>query len=260
MTTSSTEKAIKEAYEAGKIYKTSTICAHADRNSPEYAHRLLWEKIELVRKHARPGRLVDLCCATGVHLIELADLSEDAVGIDFSAPFIEKAKADAIAAGLRHLRFMEGDAKAIPLDGGTVSTLYSFSALYVIPDLNKVISEVARVLEPSGRCVLDLGNSRSLNTYCVSKYTELPPSFHLPLPTILKVLSDNGLSVVEHRAFQLLPLWADRPGWLWPLLHPKWKSLMGHRVRDRMIDEWISNLPGLKNYAFRHLIVAEKRS
>lgn len=260
MNTTSTEKAIKEAYEAGKIYNTSTICAHADRNSPEYARRLLWEKVELVRSHARPGRLVDLCCATGVHLIELADLSEDAVGIDFTAAFIEKAKADATAAGLHNLRFIEGDAKAIPLDGGTVTTLYSFSALYVIPDLNKVISEVARVLEPSGRCVLDLGNSRSLNTYCVSKYTELPPSFHLPLPTILKMLSENGLSVVEHRAFQILPLWADRPGWLWPLLHPSWKKLMGHRVRGRMIDEWISNLPGLKNLAFRHLIVAEKRS
>lgn len=260
MNNASTEKLIKSAYEGGEIYKSSTICAHAGRNSPEYARRQLWEKIELVRRHARPGRLVDLCCATGVHLIELADLSEDAIGIDFSAPFIEKAKADADAAGLHQLRFIEGDARAIPLDSETVTTLYSFSALYVVPDLSKVVSEIARVLKPSGRCVLDLGNSRSLNTYCVGKYTELPPSFHLPLPKILKMLSENSLSVVEHRAFQILPLWADRPGWLWPLLHPGWKKLMGHRIADRMIDEWISNLPGLKHFAFRHLIVAEKRS
>ncbi|QWG25102.1 class I SAM-dependent methyltransferase [Bradyrhizobium sediminis] len=258
MNTQSTEKT-KEAYEAGKIYKSSTICAHADRNSPEYALRQLWEKIELVRKHARPGRLVDLCCATGVHLIELADLSEDAIGVDFSAPFIEKAKADADAAGLQ-IRFIEGDVRAIPLDSATVTTLYSFSALYLVPDLDKVISEIARVLGPSGRCILDFGNSRSLNTYCVSKYTELPPSFHLPLPKILKMLSQNGLSVVEHRAFQILPLWADRPGWLWPLLHPKWKMFMGKRLGNRMIDEWVSNLPGLKQIAFRHLIVAEKCS
>jgi len=33
---------------------------------------------------------------------------------------------------------------------------------------------------------------------------------------------------------------------------------MGHRIANRMIDEWISNLPGLKHFAFRHLIVAEK--
>ena len=85
------------------------------------------------------------------------------------------------------------------------------SGLILFPDLNKVVSEVACVLEPSGRCVLDFGNSRSLNTYCVSKYTELPPSLHLPLPTILKMLSENGLSVVEHRAFQILPLWATGP-------------------------------------------------
>jgi ubiquinone/menaquinone biosynthesis C-methylase UbiE len=260
MNTASTEKTIKAAYEDGEIYKSSTISAHPDRNSPEYTRRQLWEKIELVRKHARPGRLVDLCCATGVHLIELADLSEDAIGIDFSAPFIEKAKADASAAGLHNLRFIEGNARAIPLDSATVTTLYSFSALCFIPDTKEIVSEIARVLGPSGRCILDFGNSRSLNSYCVSKYTEWPPSFHVPLPKILKMLSENGLSVVEHRAFQILPLWADRPGWLWPLLHPKWKKLMGQRLGNRMIDEWVSNLPGLKHIAFRHVIVAEKRS
>ncbi|MBR0704818.1 class I SAM-dependent methyltransferase [Bradyrhizobium diazoefficiens] len=259
MITASTEEA-KIAYEGGEIYKSSTICAQADRNSPEYARRQLWDKIKLVRKHAQPGRLVDLCCATGAHLIELADLSKDAIGIDFSAPFIEKAKAAAATAGLHGLKFIEGDAREIPLDGASVATLYSLSSLYQVPDLNKVISEVARVLEVSGRCVLDLGNSRSLNSFCVSKYSELPQSFHLPLPTILKMFPQNGLSVVEHRAFQILPLWADRPNWLWPLLHPKWKTLMGHRVHDRMLDEWISSLPVLKSFAFRHLIVAEKRS
>ena len=255
----SVERSIKDAYEAGRIYKTSTICAHADRESPEYAERLLWEKLAMVRRHATPGRLVDLCCATGVHLIALSDLSNDAIGIDFSAPFVEKAADDARAANLGHVRFMHGDAKQIPLESGSVATLYSLSALYVIPGVRQVVGEIARVLTPGGHCILDFGNSRSLNTYCVSKYTELPPSFHVPLTDIRAMLAANGLDVIEHRAFQLLPLWADRPRWLWPLLHPGWKTVMKHRIGSRMIDEWVSNAPGLKRIAFRHVIVAEKK-
>ncbi len=255
------DASIKRAYESGEIYKPSTICIAADRDAPEYTRRLLWEKMEMVRRHLQPSALlVDLCCATGTHLLDLARHVDRALGIDFSAPFIEKAKQDAEAAGLAHVDFQLGDAKDLPLADASVGTLYSFSSLYVIPGVEGVISEIARVLEPGGRCVLDMGNARSINSYCVRHYTEWPPSFPLPLGEIRALLARQGLSIVEHRAFQLLPLWADRPAWLRPLLHPAWTRLMAKRLGARMLDERLSSLPGLRNFAFRQMIVAEKRA
>jgi hypothetical protein len=72
------------------------------------------------------------------------------------------------------------------------------------------------------------------------------------------ILRKSKLRIVEHRAFQLLPLWGDRPRWLYPILAPFWNRLMRKRVRGKMIDEHISNISFLKLLAFRHIFVCEK--
>lgn len=252
------EKRIREAYESNVVYKVENVCIRPQAKSEEYADRLVEDKIETVRRHARPGPLVDLCCATGEHLFALADLSDDCFGMDFSRPFIQKAQEEVQRRGLRHVRFEVGDAKVLPLDDASVATLYSFSALYAIPEIEKVFAEISRVLKSGGRCVLDLGNSRSLNAICVRAYTELPPTFHLSVQEMKRLCEDNNLHIIEHRRFQLLPLWADRPRWLWPLLHPAWKRIMSRRIGGRMLDEWLCNFPIVRRFAFRHVMVCEK--
>lgn len=252
------ERRIRDAYEADVIYKVENVCIRPQGRAEEYADRLLEDKIEIVRRHVKPGLLVDLCCATGEHLFSLADLSGDCLGIDFSRPFIQKARDEALQRGYTHIRFEVGDAKALPLGDASVATLYSLSALYAIPDIGKVFAEIGRVMRPGGRCILDLANSRSLNAICVREYTELPPTFHLTVAQMDSLCAKNDLRIIERRRFQLLPLWAGKPRWLWPLLHPAWKRVMSRRIRGRMLDEWLCRLPILRNFAFRHILVCEK--
>lgn len=245
----------RAAFEGGRLYPTDSICAIAGRESAEYTERLLFDKLETVGHHIQDGLLVDLCCATGDHIAQLLRGGQSAVGIDFSLPFLEKA---AQSAG-EGVTFLAADARALPLADGSAGTLYSLSALYLVPDLDRVIGEVARVLRPGGRCVLDLGNRDSLNSFCVRNYyPELPVSYHLPVAEMLRLCEHNRLRILEHRAFQLLPLWAGRPRWLWLLLHPAWKRIMSKRIGGRMIDEWISGWRPLRRFAFRHLLVCEK--
>lgn len=254
------EQSIRAAYEAEGVYKADTICHRLNEQSKDYVDRLLLEKLRTVRHHVADGLLVDLCCATGEHLFTLADIADNCLGIDFSRPYIDRANQRSKELGLSHVKFEVGDAKNLPLETGSVATLYSFSALYIIPDVNAVIREVSRVLRDGGRCVLDLGNSKSLNSICVKAYTELPPTFHITVPEMQRICERHGLKVIEHRSFQLLPLWADKPRWLWPLLHPVWKRLMAHRLRGKMLDEWISGSRLFRRFAFRHLLVCEKSS
>src|SRR3546814_11221425 len=96
------------------------------------------------------------------------------------------------------------------------------------------MAETGRVLRPVVRCVLDLVNSRSLNAICVRAYTELPPTFHVTVTEMERLCRENGLRIIEHRRFQLLPLWAGKPRWMWPLLHPAWKNLMSRRTGSRI--------------------------
>lgn len=252
------EQSIRTAYETGSIYKADTICHRLNERSKEYADRLLLEKLRTVRSHLVDGLLVDLCCATGEHLFSLADVSDNCLGIDFSRPYIDRANQRSKELGLSHVKFEVGDAKNLPLGTSSVATLYSFSALYAIPDVEAVVQEISRVLREGGRCVLDLGNSKSLNSVCVKAYTEWPPTFHITVQEMQRICERRGLKIIEHRSFQLLPLWADKPRWLWPLLHPVWKKIMAVRFKGKMFDEWVSSSRLLRPYAFRHLLVCEK--
>lgn len=249
---------IRSAYESGEIYKVDSISFRPRSDAQDYVGRLLVDKIATIRRHLQPGLLVDLCCGNGEHLFALADLGVESLGIDFSRPFVQHAREKAENLGLNHVRFEVGDARALPLADGSVSTLYSLSSLYAVPGLDEVMAETGRVLRPGGRCVLDLVNSRSLNAICVRAYTELPPTFHVTVTEMERLCRENGLRIIEHRRFQLLPLWAGKPRWMWPLLHPAWKTLMSRRMGSRMLDEWISSAPLLRQFAARHVIVCEK--
>lgn len=246
--------ATRAAFEGGKLYPTATICATAAKESPEYVERLLFDKLDTIRRHNKGGLLVDLCCATAEHIPEVRQHNQQAIGIDFSIPYLKQAKDK-----YPEVAFLASDARKLPIADGSVDMLYSLSALYVIPNIDQVVGEISRVLRPKGRCVLDLGNSNSINSYCVrNHYPEWIDSYHVPVSEMVRLCKGNGLNIIEHRAFQLLPLWAGRPRWLWPLLHPVWKRLMSKRLAGRMLDEWISGNRLLRRFAFRQLLVCEK--
>lgn len=253
------ETSIRDAYERGGLYDPSRICRKVRQDSGEYVDRLLADKFAMVRDHDRGGRLVDLCCAAGEHLVEAAaDREDTAVGVDFSFRYLEQARERADERAVGGVSFVQGDARQLPLSDESVSLLYCFSSLYAIPGAEAVVGEVGRILAPGGTAVLDFGNRRSLNVFCLSYYTEWPAIQPLTLAQIDRAIAVAGLTKVRHRRFQLLPLWADRPGWLAPLLHPRWKALLKRRWRGRMLDEWLSSLPLLRAFAFRHVIVCQK--
>ena len=147
---------------------------------------------------------------------------------------------------------------AIPFSNGGISLIYSFSSLYAIPIVERVIREIGRILRPDGIAILDFGNRRSLNTYCLRYYTDWPSTYPITVGEMKGHLSSANLDIVEHRCFQVLPLWAGLPRHLWPLLHPIWQNILRRRFAGRMLDEWVSSSPGLRNIAFRHLMVCRK--
>jgi ubiquinone/menaquinone biosynthesis C-methylase UbiE len=258
VTTEDLERDNLEKYN-GNVYHADTITRLPSKDSKVHADIVLRIRLDLVTQYADQATVLDLCCGTGEHLLSLANHIKQGVGFDYSTPFIEKANRTRTAFGTKNIKFIQGNARKMPFKDGRFDLVYSFSSLYYIPNVGEVINEIARVLKSHGKCVLDLGNVYSLNTIVCRAYPELAHLFTISVPMMKRLFHEAGLVIVEHRPFQILPLWADRPKWLKPLLWAGWAQLLARQIKGKILDEWISNLPVLKCLAFRHVYVCEKR-
>jgi ubiquinone/menaquinone biosynthesis C-methylase UbiE len=253
---------LKALWSNERAYKTDAVSSLPSVGRHSYVDELLRVRLAMVRGRARDAMILDVCCATGVHLLSFKDVIRHGIGLDFSGPYIQRAKENKDASGATNIEFVCDDAFAMPFQCNSFDVAYSFSALYAIPDVEKVIGEISRVLRPGGTCILDLANQYSLNAIVGRAYLDQgwTPMFLLSLPAMYNMLREHKLSIREHHAFQILPLWgADRPAWMKPFLWKGWTRLLVKFFKGKMLDEWISSLPGLKLLAFRHVFVCEKR-
>jgi SAM-dependent methyltransferase len=248
-------EAEQQAKYRGAVYQPETISVRPSAQPTEYSPRMLALKLDLIREYCQGDSLLDVGCSTGLQLASLAPGRRLAVGVDFSFPFLAHASK---APHGDSIRLVCGNARALPLATGSVAGAYSLASLYTIPDVGEVIAEIGRVLRPGGRCVLDMGNENSLNNIVVRAYPELAAPCHVPVASMIRMIRDSGMRVLVHRVFQILPMWGDRPARLKWLMAPAVIKFMTREVGGRMIDEWVSSLPILRRYAFRHVIVCER--
>lgn len=72
------------------------------------------------------------------------------IGIDFTPIMIEKARINAEKLGYNNVEFREGDIDAMPVSNNIADVIVSNCVLNLVPDKQKVIEEIYRVLKPSG--------------------------------------------------------------------------------------------------------------
>lgn len=243
-----------------RVFYTPEHLDRQNRPATDYFAKLAALRLRLIHEKYDRGWVLDLCCGSGNDLLPVARFAEQVIGVDFSPELLTVAQQRAAAARRKNVACILGNARAIPVQNESMALVFSFSSLYHIPMVAQVVKECARVLEPGGVAILEFGVLHSLNTLVCRAHPDWGAPCHLPLGTIYQVLAAAHLTVEMDRAFQLLPLWSDRPRWLRPLLHPFWKRLLAQEVGGRMLDEHISNLWPLRHFAFRHILVCRKPS
>ena len=252
------EAETRRKYSGEGVYRSESISLRADAEANDFFSRLGRIRRDVVASHAAGRRTLDLCCATGEDLLALAGSAPLGVGLDFTMPFLREAVRRHAERGASDARFVCGNARCLPFPDATFGMVYCFASLYSLPRQDEAIGEIARVLEPGGIAAFDLGNRRSLNAPVSRAHTETAAPFYLSVGEMLRTIRSTGLEVMSHRAFQLLPMWGDKPRPLRPLLHPLWKRVMQRPVAGRMIDEWLCAVPGVGRLAFRHLFVCRR--
>lgn len=106
----------------------------------------------------RPGDTVlDLGCGAGLDLLLAADRTGPTgrvIGIDSNPDMLDRARANARAAGFARIELLEGRVEALPLADASADWVISNCVLNLSPDKPVAFREIGRVLKPGGRMLV----------------------------------------------------------------------------------------------------------
>ncbi len=171
------------------------------------------KEAEFIRKalDLPPGsHLLDLACGQGRHAVELADMGFRVTGLDFSPVMLQMAVKRANERNV-DVSFVNGDMRDLPFPENHFDGVYSFytSFGYFDDDDNfKVLKEVARVLKPGGRFLIEyanpllfIGKLPEKHWFSIDNYFVLE-SHHFD-PVTMRIYNDRkilvGANIVDER-------------------------------------------------------------
>lgn len=148
----------------------------------------IWEVGGVIvdRLRIRAGEeVLDVACGTGNATIRAALAGGTVIGLDLTPELFDAGRRRAAEAGAE-VRWMEGDAEALPFDAASFDVVISTFGVMFAPRHQVAADELARVLRPEGRIGLAAWTpegsvGRLLETVAV----HLPPPPEIALPPIL---------------------------------------------------------------------------
>lgn len=173
-------------------------------------------------------RVLDVGCGTG-QLTRLAARRSgggNALGIDLSAPMLDRARASAAEEGVANVEFVRGDAQVHPFPAGVIDVALSRFGVMFFADPVAAFGNIGRALRPGGRlafvCMDDVRRA-DLGRVLAALAAHLPPSgsdgtgtaepLSLADPTVVRrVLTAAGFVGVDCAPVEADGLWGRDAG------------------------------------------------
>ena len=113
-----------------------------------------------------PGaRVLDAGCGTGSQSVRLARRGFTVEGVDFSEHAVEQARANVSDEGLAgEIRLRQADLLALPFADAEFQYALCWGVLLHVPDVDRAVAELARVIGPGGKLAVSETNMRSIQT------------------------------------------------------------------------------------------------
>lgn len=119
----------------------------------------------LARAALAPGeRVLDVACGTGIVAFAAAravGAGGAVLGVDLSGAMVEVAQRRATAQGIPNARFARRDAEQLELPDASQDVVLCALGLMYLPDPERALREMRRVLRPGGRVVVAVWGERA---------------------------------------------------------------------------------------------------
>jgi SAM-dependent methyltransferase len=130
--------------------------AAIQRRTAQTADLLARRRTVLDALAPKPGEhILEIGCGGGAYVSEAARAvgeSGRVCGLDISADQISAART--LCSGQSNVRFDVADALSVPYGDASFDAVFSVQVLEYLTDVDLAISEIARLLKPTGRCVI----------------------------------------------------------------------------------------------------------
>ena len=151
-------------------------------------------------EHAGTRPILDMPVGTAFFTVAAAAAHDGlVVGADIAAGMVRQAKRAGAEAGVENLAPVQADAHRLPFSGNSFGAILCTNGLQVIPELERAVGELARVLAPGG--------SLYASVLTLPVAAALPSGAGRKLPTVLKsrrelveALTDAGLTLRSVRS------------------------------------------------------------
>lgn len=111
------------------------------------------------------GTLLDVPCGGGtlLPLLDAAGFGGRVIELDLAAAMVQRAREVARRVEGFEVEVVRGDALDLPLEDASVDAVASVNGLHVLPDHERAVSEMARVLRTGGvACIVSITATRGL--------------------------------------------------------------------------------------------------
>ena len=121
----------------------------------------------LQRTHLKSGaKVLDAGCGTGTNCVWLAKRGFKVTGADFSGFALSKAKGEGI-------EYRREDLTALTFGDASFDAVFCIGVLMHIPEVEKALQELVRVLRPGGYLIIAETNANAPETYAFRAYWKL---------------------------------------------------------------------------------------
>jgi arsenite methyltransferase len=106
----------------------------------------------------RPGEVVlDVGSGAGTDLLLAArqvGAGGRAIGVEMTTEMLERCRSSITESGLQHVEVRQGDAEHLPIADDSIDAVISNGVLSLVPNKERALREISRVLRPGGRLLL----------------------------------------------------------------------------------------------------------